>query len=178
MRPFVCYVARTWWHFVGRKKNVSVVFSRLLAPAVNCEVRFHVANGSAGKKEAYFQTSLRGMLCTGRRLALGKKPPTYSSWLNEVEEWLAASNATSPRAAYSPAPETLAKAHALHPPIQQAGCPVEMKVFRSGSTHPVQIIRFNGLANRATDNDCRKAMAVAERFVLFIATCYATSSAT
>ncbi len=44
-------------------------------------------------------------------------------------------------------PRPRQEAHALHPSIQQAGCPIEVEVFRFNSTNPVQFIRFNGLEN-------------------------------
>ena len=72
--------------------------------------------------------------------------PTYSSWLNQVELWFAKiERDVIARGVFTSVPGSEAKAHALHPPLQQGAQDREVEILRSIAPHQYRISCYSPL---------------------------------
>jgi hypothetical protein len=71
--------------------------------------------------------------------------PTYSSWLNQVDNWFARiQRDVITRGVFTSVKDLKKK---LHPPVQQRPKAAEVEVRKPASSHPVRFIWFVGLVS-------------------------------
>ncbi|SIT48099.1 hypothetical protein BN2475_930013 [Paraburkholderia ribeironis] len=129
-------------------RHTSAQFVAFLTEVVSAQLRGKEIHVICDNVSSHKTDAVRTFLADHPRVSI-HYTPTYSSWLNQVENWFARIQHQGSRQ----------KAHAVHPSIQQASAPIEMEVLRSISANPVQFIRFSGLGvSRHCAGSCRTGL--------------------